>query len=373
MTISFLAQKKVRIFFVILLRVFVSTSFAMANLNNMFVNIFTHWKQHVQGSHMCTLQEICELQKLSQSTWDASNAREDMETWLAHHENRRFPSNMSMSLLHEEYNASRIMRLFLRAVLCEFPGAVIAGGFAASKFLQYAQLQTWRTNDIDIFVSTEEEMQALISLYDARVVEPLGHSYDLKTYEFSDISYEECRINREEAHPPKRRRIQWPNINSLRSSVLAWIDGYPSVKYSFPDVRGLDAEEEYMLHQTLANLPDRSVTSNYKIVYTLKMDMPRAKIVTALPVNLILMEPSCPKSYLENRARYVCSNFDITLCSVALKEIDSELVTFRFSHYKESDSALREKKLVLTRTAFHHNLPMQMRRILKYLRRGYRW
>ena len=54
-----------------------------------------------------------------------------MQTWLAYHENIDFPSNMRMSLLHEEYNASRIMRLSLHAVLCEFLGAVIAGGFAA--------------------------------------------------------------------------------------------------------------------------------------------------------------------------------------------------------------------------------------------------
>ena len=304
-----------------------------------------------------------------------------MQNWLMFHERCRFPQNMCMFLLHHEYNASRIMRLFLREVLCNFQGAVIAGGFAASRFSQYQYHETWRTNAIDIFVSTKEEVKAIICLYKSKVAKPLSQIFFVTERMFSDTSLEESQIEGEERHSligrgTQQQRRESLNINLLHSRILDWIDGYPLASSSeaiFLKDGGLEAEDIHMLHETLANLPDTFGTSNYKIQSTHKMHMPRAKLAAVIPVNVILMKPSCPTAYLENRARYVCSSFDITLCSVALEEISSTLDILRFSYYNDSDLALRDKKLILTRTAFLHCLPMQMKRILKYLRRGYRW
>ena len=75
-----------------------------------------------------------------------------------------------------------------------------------------------------------------------------------------------------------------------------------------------------------------------------------------------------PSSYAAV-SELICTSFDITLCSVTL-QIGNNL-KFRFSEYNNAFRALRERKLVLSSAAFTRGIGIFMRRILKYIKRGF--
>ena len=95
---------------------------------------------------------------------------------------------------------------------------------------------------------------------------------------------------------------------------------------------------------------------------------------TLVPVNLILVTTEHVCRTREAFAELITSSFDITLCCVRL-QMSADL-TFVLTEYLEAFRALEEQKLVLTSRAFsskRNALQIEMDRIFKYLRRGFRW
>ena len=136
------------------------------------------------------------------------------------------------------------------------------------------------------------------------------------------------------------------------------------------------------LYLTLHNLPHSLSLSRYDLVKTVRMRSRRGNersslaLVPAalLPINIILVavEPCAPP--ILDFPCFVCNNFDITLCCVALV-VNADL-SFDFRGFDCSFQALHAKKLVLRDCAFgarKGSVTAQMKRVLKYLERGFSW
>ena len=119
----------------------------------------------------------------------------------------------------------------------------------------------------------------------------------------------------------------------------------------------------YQLHLGEAGLARHSLRRPTH-VNLIRMELPHNDIITAYRA-----------SSLSNR---VCSEFDITLCSVALADVTADL-QFKesaFFSYNGAFEALADRKIILHTTAFscqHALVDWQMNRVSKYLARQFRW
>ena len=107
---------------------------------------------------------------------------------------------------------------------------------------------------------------------------------------------------------------------------------------------------------------------------------PRPKAERAVPkvllgINVISVQWSYPLAPNISFQQAICESFDFTLCCVAMGMDVHD--NFHFRTFHDADGALQNKKLVLTPCCFagtnSTSVHSHMARIIKYLRRGFRW
>ena len=270
--------------------------------------------------------------------------------------------------LYVQYNASRLLRLFLRAITIQIPTAVIAGSFAASMYLKSIGLRcSWRPNDIDIFVFAEKHMQHVWQLYFQLFVGTLGFSAARRGRRVVRILPRRVRYEEEELFFQYTRFSSVAKGNQTRMECSRAIHAFLQEK----DFRNLHVHS--LLRNIELHLPQTFCQREYRIINVEKVTLKGDAPTTNFPVNVIVVEPF---NDVVDFKRFICESFDISLCSVAVETINDELQFTKFGGFNNAFADLRKNKLRLMSTSFALNaggIYHQMNRVSKYLERGYSW
>ena len=167
--------------------------------------------------------------------------------------------------------------------------------------------------------------------------------------------------------------------------------------------REMNLAWHHEIRQTISNLPQTLAQRNYrvdKVVHILpNIDSSYFRPAVLLNMNLVLVSPLCmnychsaPDPLRPHCAQhscnpthtsiagapdcteFLCSNFDLTICGIAIY-VD-EYLCYHFRSFNGAEEDLRLRKLKLTPFAFNGTgniVNQQMLRIWKYITRGYRW
>ena len=286
--------------------------------------------------------------------------------------------------MHREYVAARVLRAYLRWVLQKIPSAVIAGSYPAAMYAESFGAISWRPCDIDIFVFSHADVEVVVDRYQRLIREELS----------AECESSQCG-NYSGLHDDQQPvRSARGNAASLPSNVLASLARRRELERAISDSVVGHNESLYspawgdvargqllrsLVAQTVENLPRDSRRPGYVVKHAVRVSMlgafgntPRA----ALPINVIHVDVRDSDHVPLDAARLICESFDITLCCVALKEIQEDLSFGKFESYCGAFEDLRLNSLRLTERAFFSqasSVENQMRRIYKYLSRGFRW
>ena len=313
------------------------------------------------------------LQMLCAFTADAAPSVRTFESWLRC--NDTIQANRICRLprrVYVQYNASRLLRLFLRAVTIHIPTAVIAGSFAASMYLKSIGVRcSWRPNDIDIFVFAEKHMQHVMQLYVQLFVDTMGgRLLRVGARRGSRVVQFGARRVRSEEEELSFQYTRFSSVakgNQTRMECSRAIRAFLHEK----DLRKLHVNS--LLRNVELHLPQTFCQREYRIIDVEKMTLKGNAPTTNLPVNVIVVEPF---NDVVDFKRFICESFDISLCSIAVERINDELQFTNFGGFNNAFADLRMKKLRLMSTSFAINakgIHHQMNRVSKYLERGYSW
>ena len=289
-----------------------------------------------------------------------------MRQWLNRHESGRGMGRMDVRLLYLEYHTARLMRLFLKAA-SSVNDCVIAGGYAACKFMEQQTRVTWAPGDIDFFTTSEDSGARLLQCFREKVATPLcvevteriSHRYPDSDDEDSSASW-----SGSEEDVPK----------FLNDEVSEWIAGL--------DPSENDASQQ--LWGILEMLPKCFDPPNYEIIKTTKTEfenpsvpaispITRFSVASLLPINIIHIKLLNQAEDPRGMAEIVCSNFDMAQCCVSVSfGEEGEYYTRCFSR---AIDALRQERIILQPRAFctgPNAVEVQMRRVMKYIGRGFR-
>ena len=261
-----------------------------------------------------------------------------------------------------------LMRLFLHAA-SSATNCVIAGGFATCKFMEQQQHDrvTWTPGDIDIFITSEDTGALLLECFRETVATPLGvevterisHRYPDEDDEESSASLSAC----EEDVP-----------NTLHDAVSEWITG----------LRASDSDASQRLWGILEILPKWFAPPSYEIIKTTKTEfedpivpvinpIARFSVASLLPVNVIYIRMLSEAEDPRDLADIVCSNFDMAQCCVSVSV--GEEGEYHTRCFSSAIEALSQERIIFEHRAFcmgPNAVEVQMRRIRKYIGRGFR-
>ena len=330
-------------------------------------------------------QELFRLELVCRACVQSVSAAVTFRRWLVKYEAGRGSVFLCTASLYVEYHAAHLQRVFLRRVRQYSTSVVIAGSFPASMYMETLGRAEWRPDDIDIFLMNEALVEVLHHDYLETVLLPLGlilQSTKGKT------SY------RDPCDTDTRERVSiedFDDLMYLEDSVTMWIDhflqhichGHPQIEYA--GLKMMREDLEVLLHNTAAHVPRKLHAPDYYVLQSRRLEPRRAKAgpvqanssflpTSLLPINIIMIQPCEPAIPNDDFPAFVCRNFDITLCSVALTVHDD--LQYSFVEYDSAFRALRARKIVLRDRAFScvpRFVGTQMSRITKYLMRGFRW
>ena len=155
---------------------------------------------------------------------------------------------------------------------------------------------------------------------------------------------------------------------SLQDAINTWVTRYSTRRNE--------------LRATAENLPRQLAKREYRLKATnrlIPLRNPQWHYKAALPVNIIAIEPRDPSyepgkaTRTENEA-FVCRNFDLSLCCVAMTI--TETLVYEFEEYQDAFTALQNRELKLSKISFTNRrnaIGVQLDRIRKYIDRGWRW
>ena len=303
-------------------------------------------------------QDVCSLQLLCRNLVCPINARMFFLEWLQRND-IVVCYQLSTSVLHEVCRASIIQRYFLHRASALEGGSAIAGGFPAACFSQRSFRNGWQPGDIDVFVSSEDAYLGVERLF----ADTLGSAFDAETslHEFAWYHGED---------DGKSASLSLPH------SIGRWVSGYAEFLCDrrFPTEVEIGWVRE--LAQTAAHLPMHVGRQEYKVVKTSRLKLRCAISTRAVPapvrdINVIWVK--VPPGLLQRRplASIICESFDMIQCMVSLA-VQPDL-SFVFTEHCGAFSAIRERRLILNQAAFGSSVCVQMKRILKYVQRGFAW
>lgn len=282
-----------------------------------------------------------------------------------------------------EYSATRTLRSFLRRVQQPPVCAVLAGSYAAAAFLQSIRSHhTFVPADLDLFVFDDAAFDFVVDLYDTMVLQAfqlIADGYLLDGGYFADPDNGIPFFN-------------WPHA-LLRPAITAWCqDSVGLRRHAFAIAEGL--------RRTVTHLPREHQKPSYQVEKCARIQVsPPEAPLSLRPLNVILVSmkrmtalPAYSPNLLQddtmtrrhdrhepfagyhNRAAQICNSFDITACCMALWVQEDH--SFRYLSFEGAERALRLCKLELRPSAFTRHardVSMTMRRIQKYMQRGFDW
>ena len=264
---------------------------------------------------------------------------------------------------------------------------VIAGSAATASYMQsHDLLCQWTPGDIDIFFLSKDSFLSAKAFYERDMQGPLFlHVYyddwvptTLSLCPSSNFLFKDLG---EDLTNGVLQRVA--NHFNLCDSIDRWC-GDVATDMKQDDMPGELVQCLDVLRDTTKHLPTTFRTPAYKILASIKI-RPYEAMTQILPatlsnINLILVHiPMYDDASMMALQRHeytsvLCSNFDITLCAVALN-VD-ECLVYQYETFLDASADIRENKLSLTSCAFsseRNRVNYQMSRIWKYVLRGFRW
>ena len=110
----------------------------------------------LSGAQVYLLSQVCRRAR------PGSSAKEHFRGWLSRHEFGIGTLGywISTPLLYRAFHTAHMLRIFYRRLLIDRTHFVlIAGSFPVAHFMYQQQLESWKPNDIDFWVLTEEAME----------------------------------------------------------------------------------------------------------------------------------------------------------------------------------------------------------------------
>ena len=375
-----------------------------------FVKAAPTFARYATESLLLSGADVYKLETLCTNTVHYASAVVVFRRWLAKHEKRRMRRDIPVRELYAEYHASRLQRMFLRRILLHMKQVVCAGGYPAAMLCKVRGLPSWTPCDVDIFCYTEEDMVAAAKLFDHTVALNMGSAVQISTWMTSDVGVHQDPAERDmtiNAVPENAGRYsqmdtepiaQHPwTVATLRPLITNWCSSNPARKHiahfrqhtTARDGTDRHCFEAFMreLQRTDQHLPERLEAPLNRVLYTHKLHVKNIGLLRhssncVTPVNLIRMQVptgmGVSGNFVARCRQQLCEGFDMTLCSVALTHVESDLSLHdsAFWSYNGASEALTARKVVLTSTAFacqDHLIAWQMSRISKYLARQFHW
>jgi len=300
----------------------------------------------------------------------------------------------------------------------------ILGGFPCTKYLENHGGCCWRAKDCDVFTDSIATVFDIVSLYNDMVLTPLDLPLyvegDTGSFRSDDQENMDLQLLLEHFADESYRKKERKNIqrdddgangedNSM-TSIMTSLNDPSEIKDSPNDAfwtkatiesaiehRDINEFFSYLqkprlnapvyeqadwkamcreLKDSTFNVPERFQENKYKILGTLmigkKMTGLHSKVL--IPINIILIQTQgCTAN--ANIRQTVSDGFDLLHCAVGL-EVNEDLY-FSFNAYNPwAFALLQTRRLCLGPGSFHgcviSTIP-QLRRIWKYIIRGFRW
>ena len=385
---------------------------------------------------MLLAKETANLHVLAKTYQPKTSMLEKMRTWLREYEQGRY-SSAPAQYIYRYYDTCRLQRSFLRYLQSlKKTHTVIAGIFAVMQYEYANGNYNWTANDIDIWVSNEEDSTFIVLLYQEMVLEPLGleaEYYGCTSYQYSgdtsvdeisetDTDASEDHVDANDTFTDDTEVLTLPRLkiaiqkwcNSFRKnhdllvhSSIAQDDSTASDDVSaslivtsgtlisriqddstlaeHSNVAKFDSDslavtlKKAMLVQSLEDtvhyLPWILTERPYRPVKSVKIRGDLAGLLeeSLTPINIIQIH-RVVETPAALDAAYICGGFDLSCCCVAL-QVDEDL-KYHTLFYEGAEEALQTKSLHLRSSAFCGKaacVPVEMQRIQKYLQRGFKW
>jgi len=300
----------------------------------------------------------------------------------------------------------------------------ILGSLPCSKYLEKHGGCSWKAKDCDVFTDSMEAVIDIINLYNVMILTPLDLALHVQTDEGSFRSNEhqnmdlqllldmfeiESNLKKESENMQGSNDCvhceddsmtstitslddlseteESPNDAFWTKDVIAWtIDNHdikeflscvrkPSLNvptYEQADWKAMCRE----LKRTVYNVPERFQENSYDILGTLMIGTNFTGVYSKVlvPINVILIQS---RGSMSNASIHqtVSNGFDLLHCAVGF-DVNADL-QFSFKEYNPwAFTLLKSRRLCLGPGSFHGcvaNTIPQLRRIWKYITRGFQW
>ena len=328
----------------------------------------------LDGRHHATIHTVCKASSVEESF------KEYVCEWL-----RLFESGRGLSLpfqsAYNEYHASHLQRLFLRALLCYSAtnskkkitsssfDVAIAGSFA---------INVLEAKDIDIFVTRKYMVRRIVILYQQIVLSNLGlvqegpsvfHLIDKDDGPLDALSF--SGTGKDAVDSDISPRVTILDVLAIWESQLVGYMSETSMK-----VDGVCAN---ILSSSKSHLPEHLDASCYNVLRSVLLRArsckgnPCSRVL--LPINITLVRPLAMRENL-TFPELIVRGFDLNHCRAYLTVSDDLRYDQHMSPSTSSDVAHRTLRLGPTSFRGHNPraaVSTQLRRIHKYALRGYSW
>ena len=338
-----------------------------------------------------------------------------IRTWMQHHDLGqiiiahslpcRLPGPFgNVCRLYHQYQAVKLMCLFLLQTQETLKQVVVAGSFPMLCEAQRIGNGNWRPNDIDIFVFERAHLCLVGELFIAMVLEPMGFRGTKSTWKtsFQRKTAEEVT---DSIHTPEGKSgsfqddseyapdLPFPLLSEsqIRNLASQWIRKYAKKTHNkklhnflLSETQGdYDLDPNGVLHtlwQTLDHVPPELRSPSYQVVESIKI-LPQLhfnenanQLATLIPINVIYIMKRNVRDSSADAREFVCNGFDLAACCVSLT-VRQDL-QFELQCFNDAAFAIRKERLRFTPCAFAtqgDSVSITMARVLKYVQRGAAW
>ena len=298
--------------------------------------------------------------------------KQAMEQWLLSEEpskrkrskpQRSTKKKLSLRTIFRAFKGSVTQRGFLREMQQKH-NAVVAGSYATALYLSRTHGSvTWSPHDIDLWIASShdecnpcEKMATKFAEWIAAFDQPRG-AYDLTEYK----GYEGYPDS-EDAFTPKE-----PSV--LRADIQRWLQenfdkSYQNQLKKVPEqILCCRKERAYEIVATAKIVPHRLQWRKINVICVTRSDMRDKR-----PFGQMICEPF---------GQMICEGFDLSCCCAEMMiSEDLNAIVRLHSDADDADEDMITYKIRLQPscfTAYNGSIFMQMSRIAKYLKRGFRF
>ena len=363
--------------------------------------------------------EVCAVECVCGGTLLSEPMSSFIDNWLSSHpEHGEVEPATSYMAKYQMYHGRRLTRRFIREVQRHRSSAVVAGSFVTALYARMFDRITWSPNDMDVFVTSYEDYVWVDELFMKKIAvasgqslvrttstgracsssflhayedtsesSPVGGESGVDNTTWSDstsIPDEEAGSDTFDLDPMRNPTSSTSSAGVPVSSVVDWIANFTNrrVAHMYVGERKSGGQDTCTvavmreLERTLNHLPVLKTERNYDLERTCRITCvcPQGTTPAFVPLNIIQVswtEPHCGEF---NTAKGIIQGFDLTPCCIAVTVDNDDHCIFQDAH--GACMAIRSKTMACTTSAFQHRIApveVQMTRILKYLRRGFRW